>query len=417
MIQGPALNNEESVGPEAEYRVGRSTHRSCVHPEHKLGISCYNSAMRIGIDARMSGPNVGGGGLGRYVEQLTRELPRVDKNNRYLLFQPDIPWYTLKEQFALAPLIDKKKLDLVHFPHWNVPLFLKTPFVVTIHDLILLEEPKSARATTRHPLIYALKYAGFKRVLAHAADASQKIIAVSQATKSDILRHFPHIPPEKIVVIYEGITALRATVLPEGTTATVELSSTTVRWPEGGTVARTPYLLYVGNCYPHKNLSMLLRAFDLLHPSFPDLHLVFAGRDDAFSRALEEESKLISSHALCSFIRNPSDADLASLYASARVYVFPSRIEGFGLPPLEAMTMQVPVACSDIPSLREILGESAVYFSPNDPKHMAETIAEVLRDEHLRTTLIQKGNEQTKKYSWTRMAQETASVYQSCERP
>lgn len=344
----------------------------------------------------MSGPSVGGGGLGRYVEQLLKELPNVDKKNRYFSLQPPIPWYTLKEQLLLPRFIDRKKLDLVHFPHWNVPLTLKTPFVVTIHDLILLEEPRSARATTRHPFIYALKYLGFKRVLAHAIHASKKIIAVSETTKSDILKHFPDIHPEKIVVIYEGVTPLAS--------PTSSASPTSF-----------PFLLYVGNAYPHKNLSVLLEAFQLIHQRIPALHLIFAGRDDQFSRHLEQQAQKSRSASHFSFIRNPSDEQLGDLYRHAELYVFPSRIEGFGLPPLEAMRMGTPVACSDIPSLREILGEAACYFPPNDPKHIADTIVSLLNDQTRKQTLIQKGNEQIKRYNWTRMAEQTVRVYQACE--
>lgn len=343
--------------------------------------------MRIGIDARMCGPTVGGGGLGRYVEQLVKWLPTVDRENRYVLFQQPIKWYTLKEQLALAPIIDTQKLDLVHFPHWNVPIWLKTPFVVTIHDLILLEQPRSARATTRHPLIFALKYAGFKRVLAHAVRASRKIIAVSEATKSDILKHFPDVPKEKIVVIYEGVTPLQ--------------DSTTQRLND------FPYLFYLGNAYPHKNLDILLSAFELLRASHPQLHLVLAGRDDAFSRRLTETDHV-------HIIRDPDDAMIASLYAGARAYVFPSLIEGFGLPALEAMSQGVPVACSDIPSLREILGEAAIFFHPKDRADMARAISSVVDDEALRGRLIEQGKQRVKRYSWKTMAEETVRVYKSC---
>lgn len=361
--------------------------------------------MRIGIDARMSGPTVGGGGLGRYVEQLVKWLPTVDQENRYVLFgrkelgsrnkevgileskRTEIPWYTLKEQLLLPQLIDREQLNLVHFPHWNVPIRLKTPFVVTIHDLILLEQPRSARATTRHPLIYLLKYAGFKRVLAHAVRASKKIIAVSQATKSDILKHFPDVPEEKIVVIYEGITPFQ--------------NSTTPR------LSDFPYLLYLGNAYPHKNLETLLSAFELLHASHPQLHLVLAGRDDIFLRRFKETDRV---HV----IRNPDDAMVAALYAGAHAYVFPSLIEGFGLPPLEAMSQNVPVACSDIPSLREVLGDAAAYFNPKDATDMACVIGTILDDRALRTKLIQQGMERIKRYSWKAMAEQTVRIYTSC---
>ena len=371
--------------------------------------------MQIGIDARMYGPNVGGGGLGRYVEQFVKELPSVDQKNRYVLFvkenggwknkvfaptietkQIDIHWYTLKEQLLLAPMMDKAHLDLIHFPHWNVPVGIKTPFVVTIHDLILLSQPHSARATTRNQLVYHLKYQGFKYVLSHAVRASKKIITVSEATKADILKHFPDVSAEKICVIYEGITSLpRPTEPPSPWT-------------------KAPYLLYVGNAYPHKNLETLLAAFQLLHEKFPDLHLFFAGRADVFSERLQEKIEKMTEHAFIHFVPDPTDERLTELYAKALVYVFPSLIEGFGLPPLEAMSQSVPVAASDIPCLREILGEAAAFFPPNDPEQIAKTIAELVEDKSKREALIFAGKQRIKAYSWKTMTKEIVSVYEQC---
>lgn len=351
--------------------------------------------MRIGIDARMSGPNVGGGGLGRYVEQLLKELPSIDTENRYVLFKPDIPWYTLKEQLTLPRIIDREQLDLIHFPHWNVPMFLKTPFVVTIHDLILLNEPRSARATTRHPLVYAIKYYGFRRVLAHAIRASKKIIAVSEATKKDILKFFPYVQENKIVVIYEGVTSLPSLLATRYSSSFLSL-------------------LYVGNCYPHKNLDTLLRAFDLLHASIPNVHLTLAGREDEFFQRLQKNAQHHLSAPFIHFEKNPTDEKLAKLYRNATAFIFPSRIEGFGLPPLEAMNVNLPVAASDIQSLHEVLGDAAIYFPSTDPTVMAEMLTKLLRDESLRKNLIQKGREQIKRYSWKKMAEETVKVYESC---
>jgi len=396
----------------------------------------------------MSGPTVGGGGLGRYVEELTKNLAEVDQRNRYVLFEASpmqhdvcsspehppipgnacaspsgedqhpvneppsvlqgahithrrtpVPWYTLAEQLWMPNIIDRERLDLLHVPHWNVPIRLKTPFVVTIHDLILLEEPRSARATTRHPLVYALKYAGFKRVLAHALRASKKIIAVSEATKQDILKHFPDVPDTKIVVIYEGITPLHRDPLAN----TADLGQ-----PE------KPVLLAVGNTYPHKNHDALLDAFDLLHAARPDLRLIFAGRDDAFSRALQQKAQTRKSAHAVTFVKNPTDEKIAELYAQATMLVFPSRVEGFGLPPLEAMASGTPVACSNIPSLREILADAAAYFDPSDRSDMARVIGNLLDHPPLREQLVAQGNKRIKRYDWKRMAEQTVRVYEEC---
>lgn len=374
--------------------------------------------MNVGIDARMLGPAVGGGGLGRYVEQLVKELLRLDQKNRYLLFlkkkeqtsgiksdNADIRitnthWYTVKEQWTMPKLIDQESLDLIHFPHWNVPLRLKTPFVVTIHDLILLEEPRSAKATTRHPFVYAAKYQAYHLVLVHALKKSKAIIAVSDYTKSSILKHFPFLSEEKIHVIYEGLT---------------DLSQTLPHTPSKKTHTHNPYFLYVGNAYPHKNLDTLIEAFALFHHRYPEVHLVLAGRDDLFYHRLQKkiQEKKINRETV-RFVFNPTDQDLANLYRQASLYLFPSRCEGFGLPPLEAMSFGTPVLASKRSSLPEILGEAAVYFDPEDTINLSHTMEKVFNDPLLQNQLRQKGYEQIKRYSWSKMAEQTLQIYQSC---
>jgi len=371
--------------------------------------------MRIGIDARMYGPKVGGGGLGRYVEQLVHELASIDQHNRYVLFlkrdnEPDarlfnerietrvadIHWYTLREQLQLGGIIDREQLDLVHFPHWNVPRFLKTPFIVTVHDLILLEEPRSAKATTKHPLVYALKYRGFREVLRHALFTSQHIIAVSEYTKQSILRYFPDVPAGKISVVYEGVTPLG-----DGKQPSTQRS------------APNPYLLYVGNAYPHKNLETLLHAFSFFHRLHPKVTLTLAGRDDLFYERLRKECEEIDlPPGAVRFVMNPSDGDLHDLYVGASVYVFPSRVEGFGLPALEAMQAGVPVAASRAGSLPEILADAATYFDPVDIEDIVHVLEQTLTDATLRATLVARGSQRVKQFSWKTMAEQTLAVYE-----
>ncbi len=364
--------------------------------------------MKIGFDARMFGPATGGGGLGRYVEQIASRLHAADTEGSYVFFlkpenagslpgarrfTTDIPWYGWKEQVLLPRLLDQRKFDLIHFPHWNVPLFLKTPFVVTIHDLILLDEPASSKASTRNPLSFWIKYAAFRLVLSHAVHASRQIIAVSEHTKQAILRRFPKIPASKITVILEGVTPL-----PAGTDA--------VPCPR-------PYLLYVGNAYPHKNVDGLLRAFRLAAAAQPGVHLVLAGRMDAFRRRLKDSADARALGERVVWIDDPADAQLSALYRDAIGYVFPSRLEGFGLPPLEAMAAGVPVVSSNAGSLPEVLGDAAVYVDPMDENALATAMETLVTDQSLRTTLIARGQKNVKRFSWDRAAEATATVYRN----
>jgi len=373
--------------------------------------------MKIGIDARLYGPKVGGGGLGRYVKELLDHLQETDIQNRYIVFlnkegfkafKPknpnfekrlaDVRWYTFAEQLQMPKIIDREKLDLVHYPHWNVPFFSKTPFVVTIHDLILLEEKESAnRATTLPRPLYKLKYLGYKFVLRHALKASKKIIAVSEFTRSRILHNFPKISEDKVQMIHEGATDV-----------------TDTSRADKSLIPDSPYFLYVGNAFPHKNLESLLHAFSFFYKEHPEVKLVFVGKTNVFYENLKKELDEIDvPETAVVFTGFVPDESLSSLYENATLYVFPSRHEGFGLPPLEAMAHGVPVAASRATSLPEILGDAALYFDPDDLEEMVRVMEEALSDQALRDDLTQKGYKQIKKYSWTTMAKETLKIYLS----
>ncbi|MBU0531819.1 glycosyltransferase family 4 protein [Patescibacteria group bacterium] len=368
--------------------------------------------MKIGIDARLYGPKVGGGGLGRYVEELITNLQQIDNKNRYVLFlkkdnfdackitnknftkvEADVHWYSMAEQLKMPKIIDAAKCDLVHYPHWNIAMRAKTPFVVTIHDLIMLDEPTSAKATTRGPLHFAAKRAGYKLVLSQAIKKSRHIIAVSNYTKSSILKHF-EIDPKKISVTLEGVVTPKSK--PQATKS-----------PYQG-----PYFLYVGNAYPHKNLEALLHAFALFHKLHPKVKLVLVGKQDVFWKWLEKEIDEIEvPRESVVFYGYASEEELDQLYEHATLYLFPSRHEGFGLPPLEAMARGVPVAASEATAIPEILGDAAIYFKPDDLERMVEVMEQGLTDEKLRKNLKDKGQSRVKKYSWKTMAEETLKVY------
>ena len=179
-------------------------------------------------------------------------------------------------------------------------------------------------------------------------------------------------------------------------------------------------MLYVGNAYPHKNLTRLIETFNfLVEGGRNDLQLVLAGEEDYFYRQLKEFYNSIILRSMIElsekrrviFTGFVPDEELGALYRSAAVYIFPSLCEGFGLPPLEAMSYGVPVVSSGDTCLPEILGQAAHYFDSQNSADMAAKISEVLSSEALRQQLIAAGFEQIKKYSWQRMAEETARVY------
>ena len=251
--------------------------------------------MRIGIDARFCGPV--GKGLGRYTQKLVTHLEKIDQQNQYVVFlrrenwdvyQPtnqnfrkvlaDYQWYSWPEQVQMPKLLRKQNLDLVHFPHFNVPLGYRGKFVSTIHDLILIQFP-TKRATTLGPLLYKLKYFGYRRVINHAVKKSQSVITVSRYTKKQLVDFFG-IKPDKIHVTYEASSGVESGQL---------------KMPESDFLLdygiTKPFLLYVGNAYPHKNLEGLLQAFRKFADQNNQYQLVLVGKDDYFYGRLRQEAQ------------------------------------------------------------------------------------------------------------------------------
>lgn len=382
---------------------------------------------RIGIDARFYGPL--GKGLGRYTKETVDNILRLDPLNEYVIFLSkanfdelvtdnprvkkvlaDVRWYGLAEQLKMPGLIRKEKLDLMHFPHFNIAVFCPVPFVVTIHDLILTKFP-TTRATTLGPILYFIKNLLYKLVIGRAVHGARRVIAVSEYTRDDIATHF-RVARERIAMVYEGLSALE----PDADSKfAAKLSAAEVL---SGYCILEPYLLYVGNAYPHKNLESLILVFKKLQATRPDLKLVLVGKDDYFYTRLKlfatqqglwsEKNKDANPVIFPGYV---PDRQLETLYARAAAYVFPSKYEGFGLPPLEAMARRCPVASSNQTCLPEVLGEAATYFDPNNLDDMAGCVGRLLDDPALRSELIRRGLERAALYSWERGASETIDIY------
>lgn len=366
--------------------------------------------MRIGIDARFFGPQETG--IGRYVERLVSHLSAIDPEDEFVLFlrrrgfdwwQPpnakwrkvlaDVPWYGLAEQRDLPGIFHREQLDLLHVPHFNVPFFYRRPFVVTIHDLILDEFP-TERATTLGPLLFAVKFRIYQQVVKHAVTKSRKVITVSDYSRQRILNRF-HVPESRVAVTYESVDPLPSSV-PLQTLS------------EHG--VQQPYLLHVGNSYPHKNLERLVEAMEQLTKHAVPVQLVLVGKDDYFSRRLRQ---LVQERKLTNiiFYGFASDQELAALYQHAQAYIFPSLSEGFGLPGLEAMQASTPVIAARASCLPEVFGDAALYFDPHSATEMAQSIERVVHDTLLRQRLVAAGQHQLKKYSWRTMAEQTLDLY------
>jgi len=209
------------------------------------------------------------------------------------------------------------------------------------------------------------------------------------------------IDPKKIIVTYEGADTIENPLLE---------NSETVLKKYG---IMKPYILYVGNAYPHKNLDRLILAFKRVAKKHPGLSLVLAGKEDYFYKRLK---KTVADNEVSNvvFPDHIEEDHLPTVYREAKLYVFPSLYEGFGLPPLEAMARNIPVASSNASCLPEILGPAAYFFDPRGISETSEAIEKVLTDNDLRRRLIEAGQQQVKKYNWQKMAKETLEIYESC---
>lgn len=387
--------------------------------------------MKIGIDARLIEET----GVGRYTRNLISQLALIDKTNRYVVFLrrksyaafvapnkrwekrlADVPWHSLREQLIMPLVLWRAHLDLVHVPYHNPLILYPGKFIVTIHDLTILHFA-TGKATTLPLPLYWLRRWGYHLVLTVGLARARQILAVSQTTKQEIVNHF-HISPHKITVTHEGVDKQLLTTNPAGRDlASPDNLQLTTKKP----LIMGKYFLYIGNAYPHKNLETFLRAFQRLSLSPQKVKpfaakLVLVGTEDYFYKQLKKEVARLSLLSRVMFYGRANDEQLKNLYRHAAALVFPSLMEGFGLPGLEAMAAGTPVVCSDIGVFREIYRDAALFFDPVNEEDIRLKLQMIVEDTKLREKLSRKGREHIKRFSWGEMAKETLSVYnQVCE--
>ena len=364
--------------------------------------------MRVAIDAR----KLHDFGIGTYIRNLLRQLARLDSETEYVLLcrEPDMgvaaelgvnfrtvlepsPNYSFREQLHVPWVLLRERPDVFHAPHYVLPPGVRCRSVVTIHDTIHLTFPQYLPNRAAYAYARASMWAAARR--------SDRILTVSEASKRDILRFF-HVPPEKVVVVHNGIDERFS------------------REPLAEDVARVReryqldqrFVLYVGNIKPHKNLVRLIEAFHALREhGLEDLKLLIIGdeisRLPALRRAVHEH-KL---HKHVRFLGYLPDDKLAILYRLAAVFVFPSLYEGFGLPPLEAMASGTPVVTSNVSSLPEVTGDAAVLVDPYDTHSIMAGMRRVLTDPALASEMRRKGLLRASEFSWERSVAKTRDLY------
>lgn len=289
--------------------------------------------------------------------------------------------------------------DLAHVPYWGGPLRSPVPTVVTIHDLV----PLLLSAYRGGPLVRL-----YTSLVAASARGAAAVLTDSQASRQDILTHLGF-PPEQVYAIPLAVDDAYTPHPNSG-------MDTAIHQKYG---LPTSYVLYLGGYDVRKNLRILLQAYAYVRNGVGDEYpLVLAGRLPTRAsphfppiKPLCQELHLEDAIYL---IGPVDEADKPALYRTAACFVYPSRYEGFGLPPLEAMACGAPVVAANTSSLPEVIGEAGFLVSPDDARGMAGAIIAILLQEELAQTLRQRGLAQAARFSWDRTARETISVYEHC---
>ena len=301
------------------------------------------------------------------------------------------PIYTLWEQLLVPRAA--KECNLLHVPHYNVPVLHRGPLIVSIMDVIHIScEPyrNSARS-----FLYA------RPMLNFAARKADHIVTVSNYSKAQIVETLG-VPATKITVIHCGV----------GAEFHPDYDKQECRSVVENLGISRPYLLYVGNLKPHKNVSTLLQALAQLNTRKRLCHeLVIVGDDARWKRTIVDECLRLGIADQVVFVPYVSQALLPKIYAAADLLVMPSNAEGFGLPVIEAMACGTPVVCSQAASLPEVAGDAAAYFDPDDAENLAETIERLGHSSELRASLKAKGLQRAKQFTWQEFTRKHLEVY------
>lgn len=355
---------------------------------------------KIVIDARIISSSTG-----RYIERILTNLQNIDTKNQYvvLVLKKDVGYwkpiadnfeikvadykqFSMGEQIGFAISLYRLNADLVHFCMPQQPILYLRPSITTMHDLILLKTYNS----DKNWFVYHFKQTIGRFVFWYLAHKSRFIISPSEASRAEYLDRYS-ISPKKVITTHLAADTHNET-------------------PKMIDLPYKKFIMYVGQQSDYKNIKRLVQAHQLLLEKRPELGLILVGgmNDMAKLNKAWVEKNNYKNVYFAGFV---PDDQLAWIYKHAEAYVFPSLMEGFGLPGLEAMTQGAPVVSSNTTCLPEIYGDAAHYFDPTDIDDMASKITDVLDDEALRAKLIRNGYSQVKKYSWAKTAQQTLEVY------
>jgi glycosyltransferase involved in cell wall biosynthesis len=374
-----------------------------VSPSHHL---------RIGIDARFYRASTGG--IGRYTRHLIAGIAALDHETEYVVFltpedfaewqapgpnfRPvvvDAPIFSIAEQTSFLRVLQKERLDLVHFLNFNHPLLYRGPFITTLHDLTMYSRPagRSQKSMLRRQV--------FRQVFRRSLTGAKQVIAISEYSAHDAEKVFG-IAPTKIEVIHHG--APDPLEMPFGSKAAVQqyLGS------------KQPYLLFVSQWRPHKGILTLIQAFDRFKDQTGLPHqLVLVGKQSALEETVKEalaQAKYAQDILTPGFV---PDEILPALYHHATLHVLPSEYEGFGMTILEAYVYGTPVVAADNSSIPEVVGDAGLLFPTGDVAALANRLAEIAQSPTLAHELSEKAAVQVRNFSWKRAAKKTHALYLS----
>ena len=372
--------------------------------------------MQVAIDIR----RISDFGVGTYIRNIVRALSRLDRQNKYYLIGApekvqeigllppnfhNVPFTeadtSARGYFGFRTILKRLDCDLVHIPHlfW-LPRALPCPYVMTVHDVL-----EHMSGTKDHSGARRLLHFQFtRRVLLGAS----RVFAVSQFTKSELEKLFS-IPARKVEVVYNAIDER----FMHGHATEADHALIVQRYQ-----VTYPFVLYAGRISPHKNLVRIIEAFSALRTelekdnSLPDLKLIIIG--DELSKNPDLRRTVIKSGVQndVRFLGFVPIEVLRILYDLAKVFVFPSLYEGFGLPPLEAMVHGTPVVTSNTSSLPEVVGNAAMLVNPENVFEIMRALHRVLLDQPLREKMKRRSIEQSKRFSWESSARRVLQAYQ-----
>ncbi len=380
--------------------------------------------MFIGIEAERANNRVKTG-VEHYAQQLILQFAELDKENEYILYlrtQPEYWFLSLPKNFKIKVLgygfipfsylwtqlrVSWEMLiaapDVLFIPAASLPLIHPKRSYVTVHDVAWRLYPETFTTLKRWYLEFTTWF---------ACKFAEKVIAVSESTKKDLVKYY-HVPESKVAVIHHGFT-------PQGTTVSVipafepesRLGEPGSRVKPGMTrvvVGNLPekFVLFLSTLQPRKNLEGLIAAFRMFKQKHPeDSHkLVVAGKVGWKAEGILQEIERSKDVVL--YLNHVTDAERAELYQKTSVLVMPSFYEGFGMWILEAFDAGVPVITSNVSSMPEVAGDAAEYCDPHSVESIAQALEQVLLDKEKAAALVEKGRERLKSFSWRKCAEDT----------